>query len=90
MDELGDKSYIPSDERIPKNCLLAQYHSPQPEEMKLEILSQLKGNDSSRKPGVVFATVVIGLGVHIPDVRQIIHIGAPCMQYVLFQIQKQG
>ena len=58
-------------------CLLMQYHSPQTEEMKLEILSQLKGNDSSRKTRVVFATVAIGLGVNIPDVRQIIHIGAP-------------
>ena len=78
LEELGDKSYVPSDERIPKNCLFAQYHSPQTEEMKLEILSQLKGNDSSRKTRVVFATVAIGLGVNIPDVRQIIHIGAPC------------
>jgi ATP-dependent DNA helicase RecQ len=78
MEELEDKSYIPSDERIPKNCLFAQYHSPQTEEMKLEILSQLKGHDSSRKTRVVFATVAIGLGVDIPDVRHIVHIGPPC------------
>ena len=37
MDELGDESYIPSNERIPKNCLFAQYYSPQTEEMKLEM-----------------------------------------------------
>ena len=78
MEELDDKSYIPSDEKIPKNCLFAQYHSPQTEEMKLEILTQLKSNDSSRKTRVVFATVAIGLGVNIPDVRQIVHIGPPC------------
>jgi superfamily II DNA helicase RecQ len=37
MDELGDESYIPSNERVPKNCLFAQYYSPQTEEMKLEM-----------------------------------------------------
>ena len=41
-------------------------------------LSQLKHNDSSRKTRVVFGTVAIGLGVNIPDVRQIFHIGVPC------------
>ena len=30
------------------------------------------------KARVVFATVAIGLGVNIPDVRQIVHIGPPC------------
>ena len=78
MEELADKSYIPSDERIPRNCLFAQYHSPQTEDMKLEILTQLKSDNSSRKTRVVFATVAIGLGVNIPDVRQIVHIGPPC------------
>ena len=85
IEELGDKSYIPSDERIPKNCLFAQYHSPQTEEMKLEILSQLKRNDSTRKIRVVFATVAIGLGVNIPDVRHVVHIGAPCTLEAYYQ-----
>ena len=39
--------------------------------MKLEILTQLMSNDSSRKTRVVF-------WVNIPDVRQIVHIGPPC------------
>ena len=27
MEELRDKSYVPSDKRIPKNCLFAQYRA---------------------------------------------------------------
>ena len=77
MEELGDRSYFPCDNVSPKNCLFAQYHSPQTEQRKQEILSQLQGSDTLRVPRVIFATVAIGMGVNITDVRQIVHIGVP-------------
>ena len=77
MDELRDKSYFPCGDVSPRNCLFAQYHSPQTERRKQEILSQLQGSDTLRVPRVIFATVAIGMGVNIPDVRHVVHIGVP-------------
>ena len=77
LDVLGEKSYYPENEVLPKNCLFAQYHSPQTEERKHEILAQLLASNEAKVPRVVFATVAIGMGVNIPDVRHVIHIGPP-------------
>ncbi|CAB3982252.1 ATP-dependent DNA helicase Q1 [Paramuricea clavata] len=77
LDVIGEESFHPKRIAEPKNCLFAQYHSPQTDERKREILSQLQGSDKSKVPRVVFATVAIGMGVHISDVRQVIHIGPP-------------
>ena len=67
MEELGDRSYFPCDNVSPKNCLFAQYHSPQTEQRKQEILSQLQGSDTLGVPRVIFATVAIGMGVNITN-----------------------
>ena len=68
-------------------CLLtvffAQFHAPQTTEMKQEILKQLCSQKSTIH--VVFATVAIGMGVDIPDIRQIIHVGPPCSMKAYFQ-----
>ena len=74
---LGEKSYYPENEVLPKNCLFVQYHSLQTEERKHEILTQLQVSSEAKVPRVVFATVAIGMGVNIPDVRHVIHIGPP-------------
>ena len=76
-DVLGEKSHFPENcAKIPENCLFAQYHAPQTDRMKDEILKQLTG---SSKPTirVVFATVAIGIGVNIPEVRHVIHLEVP-------------
>ena len=72
---LQEKSYYPEDQVDPEHRIFAQFHAAQTEKMKKEILKQLTGTKSTIR--VVFATVAIGLGVNIPDVRQVIHIGPP-------------
>ena len=72
---LQQKSYFPEDKTDPSHCIFAQFHAAQTELMKKEILDQLTGGKSTIR--VVFATVAIGLGVNILNVRQIIHIGPP-------------
>ncbi|KXJ17884.1 Werner syndrome ATP-dependent helicase [Exaiptasia diaphana] len=75
---LGNASYYPlSASKVPENCLFGQYHAPQTTEMKDQLLSQLTGNATDQTTRVVFATIALGIGVNIPNVRQVIHIGAP-------------
>ena len=68
---------------LPYLWLFAQFHAPQTVEMKDEILKQLCSRTSIIR--VVFATVAIGMGVDIPDIRQVIHIGPPCSVKAYFQ-----
>ena len=56
---------------LQKICYCPQ--SPQTDLMKAEIMEQLTSNNSTIK--VVFATVVMGLGVNMPSIRQVVHIG---------------
>ena len=60
---------------LPKYRLFGQFHAPQTDEMKEEILHQLTSSSSVIR--VVFATVAMGMGVDIPSIRQVIHIGPP-------------
>ena len=76
-DEIGQKSYFPQSEKNPENCLFAQFHAPQTERMKHEIMKQLTGKNEDRIVRVVFATIAIGIGVNIHDIRHVIHIGVP-------------
>ena len=74
---LGEQSFYPiSVDKKPKNCLFAQYHAPQTDLMKDEILKQLTATEVC-KIRVVFATVAIGIGVNIPKVRHVIHLDVP-------------
>ena len=73
----------PGSDAIPENRLFGQFHASQTTEMKDEILRQLCSRKSIIR--VVFATVAIGMGVDIPDIRQIIHIGPPCSIKAYFQ-----
>ena len=70
-----DQYFPPGAASIPSNRLFAQFHAPQTTEMKSEILKQLCSEKSIVR--VVFATVAIGMGVDISDIRQVIHIGPP-------------
>ena len=60
----------------PENCLFVQYHAPQTDVIKDEILRQLTTTEVC-KIRVVFATVAIGIGVNIPKVRHVIHLDVP-------------
>ena len=73
---LGKEQYYPSDaESIPENRLFAQFHSPQTNAMKNQILTELSASQSKLR--VVFATVALGMGVDIPCIRHVIHVGPP-------------
>ena len=59
---LGSNQYFPAGSlAVPENRLFAQFHSPQTEEMKDEILKQLCSSKSTVR--VVFATVALGMGL---------------------------
>lgn len=74
---LGIEQYFPvGSAQIPSNRLFAQFHGPQTQQMKEEILMQLCSRMST--VCVVFATVAMGMGVDIPNIRQVVHIGPPC------------
>ena len=73
---LGKEQYYPTDaESIPENRLFAQFHSPQTNAMKNQILTELSASQSKLR--VVFATVALGMGVDIPCIRHVIHVGPP-------------
>ena len=81
---LGKVQYYPDNANaIPRNRLFGQFHGPQTEAMKIEILQQLTSSTSTIR--IVLATVAIGMGVYIPSIRQIIHIGPPRTIQQLFQ-----
>ena len=81
---LGIEQYFPVDSAyIPSNRLFAQFHGPQTKQMKEEILKQLCSKKSTVR--VVFATVAMDMGVDIPNIRQVIHIGPPCNVKAYFQ-----
>ena len=74
--QLGSQQYHPSNaEALPENRLFAQFHSPQTNAMKDQILKELASPIS--KVRVIFTTVAMGMGVDIPSIRQIIHVGPP-------------
>lgn len=81
---LGSEQYFPvGSAQIPSNRLFAQFHGPQTSQMKDEILRELCSMRSTVR--VVFATVEMGIGVDIPDIRQVIHVGPPCNVKAYFQ-----
>ena len=49
---------------------------PKTEQMKQQMLKQLKCKSSNGIIRIVFATIAIGTGVNIPCIRQVIHVGA--------------
>jgi len=72
---LQEKSYLPENNLDPRLRIFAQFHAAQTEIMKQEILDELTSAESLIR--VVFTTVALGLGVNIPNVTQVIHIGPP-------------
>ena len=85
LEEMGEKSYFPIGDKRPENCLFAQYHAPQTQLMKDEILRQLQGPDECRSIRVVFATIAIGIGVNISDIRHVVHVSVPGTLESLYQ-----
>ena len=75
---LGDRQYFPAGSaQIPANRMFAQFHAAhETSQMKDEVLKQMCSRRSIIR--VVFATIAIGMGVDIPDIRHVIHVSPPC------------
>ena len=71
---LGKEQYYPlGAEALPENRLFAQYHDPQTTAMKDQILKELASPASRVR--IIFAAVAMGMGVDIPSIRCVIHVG---------------
>ena len=75
-EHLGDKQYFPAViDQLPENRLFAQFHALQTKAMKEQILKELASPTS--KVSVIFARVAMEMGVDIPSIRNVIHVGPP-------------
>ena len=72
-EELVDQCYtgLPS----AKNCLFAMFHHSTPLKNKSIVMNAFPNEDSNTR--VVIATSAFGMGVNVPDVRIVVHWGAP-------------
>lgn len=70
--ELGNDSYYP---HLSYHCLFGMYHSNTPQYNKDVILKSLNQPDGVVKN--VFATIALGMGVNLCNVKTMIHYGAP-------------
>lgn len=66
--------YLDNDKGV-SSCLIAQFHAPQTNPMKKEIINELMKLNSNIR--VIFASPALGMGVNMPYVTQIIHISPP-------------
>lgn len=81
---LGKDQYYPSDaERKSKNRLFAQFHAEYPQHEKDRILDEMVQGVCKAK--VLFVTVAFGIGVDVPNIRRVIHIGVPKTMEEYFQ-----
>jgi superfamily II DNA or RNA helicase len=71
---LQDKQFL-GETMEPAARLFAQFHAPQTNRMKKELIEEIKKENSGVR--VVFATSALGMGVDAPFVTQVIHISPP-------------
>ena len=81
---LGKEQYFPTGaDHISKNRLFAQFHAEYPQHEKDRILDEtVQGMCKAR---VLFVTVAFGIGVDVPNIRRVIHIGVPKTMEEYFQ-----
>jgi superfamily II DNA helicase RecQ len=71
---LGDRQYV-GETRDPSSRLFVQFHAPQTNLMKKEIIHEMKRKDSRIR--VIIATSALGMGVDAPCITHVIHIRPP-------------
>jgi hypothetical protein len=83
-NRLGNNQYFPiGAPSKSENRLFHQYHAEYPEHEKDRLIRELINNTC--KARVLFVTVAFGIGVDLPSIRQIIHIGVPRTMEEYFQ-----
>lgn len=81
---LGKDQYYPAGaNHVSKNRLFAQYHAEYPQHEKDRILDEIIQGVCKAK--VLFVTVAFGMGVDVPNIRRVIHIGVPKTMEEYFQ-----
>ncbi|CAB4018819.1 Hypothetical predicted protein [Paramuricea clavata] len=81
---LGNKQYFPKGAaQISRNRLFSQYHAQYPQHEKDTLTNDPINNIC--KARVLFVTVAFGIGVDLPCIRQVIHIGVPRTMEEYFQ-----
>lgn len=81
---LGKDQYYPSGaDPVAKNRLFTQFHAEYPEHEKSRILDELSRGVC--KARVLFVTVAFGIGIDIPNIRRVLHIGVPKTMEEYFQ-----
>ena len=78
---LGDEQYVGV--RNPSSRLFNQFHASSTDEMKSEMLREIVKPNSKLR--VLFATSALGMGVDIPHVETVIHIGPPSTMEMYMQ-----
>ena len=71
---LNTNQYV-GDSNNPAGRLFAQFHSPQTERMKKELIMEIKKENSTTRE--IFATSALGMGVDSPHVKTVIHVSPP-------------
>jgi hypothetical protein len=66
-----------------KNRLFSQFHSQYPEYERERIVKELV--EGTSKLRLLFVTVAFGIGVDVPNIRRVIHIGVPYTLEEYFQ-----
>ena len=82
MSELSVEAYVDKSKML-KNRMIDMYHSHSDENSRVRVQQVFTRPDSHIR--VVAATVALGLGVNIPDVRIVIHWGVPDSVMVYWQ-----
>lgn len=81
---LGKDQYYPAGaDHISKNRLFAQFHAQYPQHEKDRILDEIVQGVCKAK--VLFVTVAFGIGVDVPNIRRVLHIGVPKTMEEYFQ-----
>ena len=82
--ELGEHQYYPPGSPPHfSNRLFAQYHAQYPEEYRSSLVKSLVSGTSVAR--VLFVTVAFGVGIDVPTVERVVHIGVPYTMEDFFQ-----
>ena len=81
---LGKKQYFPlGAPHKSENRLFSQYHAEYPQHEKERLINNLINNVSTAR--ILFVTIAFGIGIDLPFIRRVIHIGVPRTMEEYFQ-----